>query len=396
MITHSAQFKATMSNLDTVETLAFLVPGVYGFNQAANAPSLGQAALWTVAGVGDAATFGVGSKTRLVAAGCKAAVVTGAVARVTNFGITPNFNNGVDAAIGVLEGSFVGFRFVRIQIKVIDGAIKGVINNRSSSAAGKAALANSLGRRIESLAWLELTKEDLAKLGIKPVILANQLRRNLCRMIGEATEELPTILWAGRTEGTTRKVMDLSQDFAKQINGVTLEMNLAKAGILDPNVLARISDDLENGFDKVGWDKLGAALSQITGNVFEMPWTPISRSFARKAKGKVYAVLGDDLRSNATLFKEIRELIANPKVTEMVIVSPKQLASGAWDFSSQTTVFRRCGSTGQVTLDPGAMISQTVEGQAGVLRQRLKDLIEKAYPESCKQIPVNPVTCSAN
>jgi len=391
------RFDETMAALDRVEFYPLLFPGVYAFNQAANAPSLGQAALWTIAGVGDVATFGVGSSTRLVAAGCKAAVVTGAVARVTNFGITPNFNNGVDAAIGVLEGSFVAFRMVKIKIRVdADGEIKGYLQSLSSSAAGAQDLARFLGKRVTELADTGMNVKQLRDAGIKPVALAIRHRVALCKVIAETgSESAPMIFWAGKTAGATEKIMNLAAQFAGKINGMTLEMFLEKAGVLDPKVLARLSDGLD-GTNKFGWDKLGESIQKITGDLLKMPWNMVSRSLARKASGKVYAVLGDDLLSDATFFKELRELIANPKVTELVIVSPKQLANGAWDFTSQTTAFRRCGFTGQVTLDPGAMISQTVEGQAGVLRQRLKDLIEKAYPESCKQIPVNPVTCSAN
>lgn len=159
----------TEAFLNTLEAVANALPGVYGTQQLifGDQKILGAVSLAT-----DVASFGIGKgltvigKTAISSTVCRAVVITGAAARITNAIQNPSLGTGVDAALATVEGALVGVKFVRVVVRNGRGFIRA-----NSSGSGARVIAQQLGRNLEdiSVGGRGLSCGELAALGIKPV-----------------------------------------------------------------------------------------------------------------------------------------------------------------------------------------------------------------------------------
>ena len=171
MVMNSTWVNRKETFLTVIESLALAFPGVYGTNELINGGSGGARVLGAVSVAADLATFGIGSglrvmgRTAVSAQSCRAIVVTGAAARITNAVQNPSLGTGIDAALATVEGSLVGVQFVSVVIRGGRGFIKG-----GSDPAAKA-IARSLGRHVDDISLNGngpgLTCSELARLGVR-------------------------------------------------------------------------------------------------------------------------------------------------------------------------------------------------------------------------------------
>ncbi|UVW30668.1 hypothetical protein [Massilia sp. H6] len=112
-----------------------------------------------------------------------------------------------------------------------------------------------------------------------------------------ATERDTAFFWSGKTHGIGGQ--DRAAEIAKAANGTTLEMTLAKRGIIPPVATS------DNKVEVAEW------------------WAKASADYATGASGAVRVVLGEKLRErNVWETKELPALKENVRVTRIVAIDP--------------------------------------------------------------------------
>ena len=151
------------ATLDTIEFLARVFPGVDGADRAINSTG-SERLMGVVSAVGDVASFGVGSKIKLVSKGAQAVVVTAATVRLSVAAAkaangTATYATGIDAALAATEVGLSAVTFVKLKISKGGRAV-------IESAEGAELVGKQVGKSADDVLAKGLDSNDLSKLGI--------------------------------------------------------------------------------------------------------------------------------------------------------------------------------------------------------------------------------------